>query len=199
MMKIALFGGTFNPIHNGHINLIKKLDEKYSFDKIIVMPSKIPPHKEIEGTITEKNRYEFCKLAFEDYEKVEVSDFEICSENVSFTYLTIQYLLEKYENSQLFLVIGGDMFLYFEEWKNYKFILDNVIVLTASRNENEYEKLLLFKNQINYGTIDILKMEPMVISSTQVRELFKKNENSSKYSCYLPEKVVKYIVDNKLY
>lgn len=197
-MKLALFGGTFNPIHNGHIKLIDRIDKTFKFDKIIVMPTKTPPHKVCKDLANENDRLKMCKLAFAGYEKIIVSDYEIRNTQKSFTYLTIEYLKQMYENTDIYLIIGSDMFLSFETWKNFKYILKNVTILTAARNKNEYEKMIEY-NKILYnygGNCEIINLHPYIVSSTQIREAIRQNKN---YSCYLPYEVVKYINENKLY
>lgn len=198
MKTIALFGGTFNPVHNGHIKLIERIDEIYDFDKIIVMPTKIPPHKVCKDLANEDDRLNMCKLAFSKYNKILVSDYEIKNTQKSFTYLTIEHLKQSYSDCHIYLIIGSDMFLSFEHWKNFKYILKNVTIITLARENNEYKKMIEYKKILSGfgGNFDVIDVDPYVVSSTQVRNAIKHNED---YSCYLPSEVVKYICKNELY
>ena len=193
-----MFGGTFNPIHNGHIRLINKVDEIYHFDRIIVMPTNIPPHKVCKDLASENDRYNMCKLAFNRYDKVYVSDYEINNTQKSFSYLTIEHLRRTYLYSEIYLIIGSDMFLSFETWKNFKYILKNATIITAARNKDEYNKLLEYKNILLEfeAKIEVLNIEPYIVSSTKVRQAI---NNHIDCSCYLPCEVVKYIGEKKLY
>ncbi len=194
--KIAIFGGSFNPVHNGHINLVKKINEKFDFDKIIVIPSKNPPHKILEGNATDFDRFKMCQIAFSHLKNVEISDFELKNSGTSYSYITLDFFQKNNPFSQIYFIMGGDMFLYFEHWKNYQFIYNNSIILSAARNDFEYQSLIEYKKNMNFSNAEIIKFKPMEISSTKIREKIKKNQN---FSCFLPENVVKYITDNKLY
>lgn len=198
MMKIALFGGTFNPVHNGHIKLIDTVNKLYNFDKIIVMPTKTPPHKICKDLADSNDRLNMCKLAFSGYDKIFVSDYEIKNTQKSFTYLTIEYLKRKYEDIEIYLIIGSDMFLSFETWKNFKYILKNVSIITAARDNIEYNEMLKYKNILSkFGAdCEVINIKPYIVSSTQIREAIKQNQD---YGFYVPDEVVKYINNNKLY
>ena len=89
--KVALFGGTFDPVHVGHIEICERLNKKYAFDKFIIMPCGDPPHKESNSSA--QQRYEMCKLAFAG-KNYEVSRFEIENGGKSFTYLTLEHLIK---------------------------------------------------------------------------------------------------------
>lgn len=197
-MKIALFGGTFNPVHNGHVKLIKEADKEFDFDKIIIMPDKIPPHKEAVCLADENDRINMCRLAFCDNEKVTVSNYEFTREGKSYSINTIRHLISEYENSEIFLVIGSDMFTSFHTWKEYKEILKLVTIIAAARNENDIAEMNKYVEEYPEmkNTYKILLYTPFDISSTEIRNLI---SAKSDYSCYLPQKVVKYILDNNLY
>lgn len=198
MKNIALFGGTFNPVHNGHINMIKEIDSNYHFDKIIIMPTFVPPHKIAHDLACGTDRYNMCRLAFENIDNVVVSNYELQNGGKSYTYLTLSMLKEKYPSDNIFLIIGSDMFLTFDEWKNYTYILKNCKVITVCREKNEYDLLLKKKKWFDSLNADsqIVDIKPYVVSSTMIRDMVRHNENCS---CYLNNKVVKYISENKLY
>lgn len=192
MNNIVLFGGTFNPIHNGHVFIVKECIKRISMEKLFIIPAKIPPHKKNnEDIIDGIHRINMCKLAFENISKSEVSDFELKSLGVSYTINTVihfQYFLKK---SKMFLLMGEDMFYTFETWKDYKKILDMVSLIVIPRGIDS----LIKSNNITRN-INILNVAAPNISSTQIR----KNIACGKsINDLVPDKVVSYIKKNKLY
>ena len=132
-MKIGVFGGTFNPIHNGHIRLAELYHKELGLDKIIVIPTNIPPHKSAENVVSSVDRLNMLNLAFEQYPFVEISDIELNMSGKSYTVNTISALKEIYPNDDLYLIVGGDMFLCFESWREYKKILSMCTLCSAPR------------------------------------------------------------------
>ena len=109
-MKIALFGGTFDPPHNEHVRLLRAASKQLKADKIIVMPAGIPPHK--SRVVTDgAHRLAMAKLAFSDIPNVEVSDWEISQQGKSYTLLTLQELKKRYPEAELVFLMGADMLL----------------------------------------------------------------------------------------
>ncbi len=198
MNSIAIFGGTFNPIHNGHINLVNEVSSHLNPDRIIIMPTKIPPHKQADNLAGENDRINMCRLAFENNEKIEISDYEISQPGKSYSVLTLRYFKEKFPASKLFFVMGSDMLLSFHTWYNYEEILQLATLIAVSRKEDDSEKILEYKDRLSKmgGECIIIPIKPFEISSSQIRGAISQNQE---YSCYLPEKVVKYIRCNKLY
>ena len=197
-MRIGIFGGAFNPVHNGHINLAKSYFESLSLDKLLIVPTANPPHKTAVGLASEDDRLNMLSLAFKDMDKVELSDIEFQREEKSYTYDTIKELRKIYPNDELFLIIGDDQFLSFDKWYKYKDLLSEVVLCTAAREENKREEIidfaetLLSKNQ-NYFLADF---EPVVVSSSEIREKIKKNED---ISALVPAEVSEYVKDKGLY
>ncbi len=175
MSRVGIFGGTFNPPHFGHKNLALKLKELARLDRIIIIPSFVPPHKETNQLASGEHRLKMCELMFCE-EFFSVSDIEIKRRGKSYTYDTISQLKQLYPQDELFLIIGSDMLLTFYEWYRYEDILSQLTLCVASRendisNENlssyALEKLKL---DVTKGDIIIADIEPEVISSTDVRE-----------------------------
>jgi len=198
MKSIGIFGGTFNPIHNGHINLINEVNEHLSLDKIIIMPTKIPPHKQALNLASECDRLEMCRLAFEENSKIEVSDYEINQAGKSYTVLTLRYFKENFPDTKLFFIMGSDMILSFHTWYLYEEILKLATIVAVSRNHEDTQKIIDYSGKILKlgGECIIIPIEPYEISSTQIRDAV---ISSKDFSCYLPKKVVNYIERNKLY
>lgn len=196
-MKICFFGGTFNPVHNGHKRLLENAKEYFDFDKIIVIPTNIPPHKEVVFSVSDDDRLNMCKLAFDGM--AEVSDYEIKENTISYTIDTMHHFKEIYPDDDFYFLMGSDMLFMFEKWKNYKELISLISVVVASREDDELESLEKKKVEleIDGARIYIIKAEPYVVSSSMIKKKIKSGEKD--FSCYLPERVVEYILDKKLY
>jgi len=187
-MKIGIFGGSFNPVHNGHISVVKYVLGKLSLDKILVVPVGIPSHR--ENNLEDKNaRFHMCKLAFEDMENVIISDMEINSKALSYTYDTLLNIMDIYGKDKIYYeIIGEDSYAYFDKWKNYKEILNYSKVVVLEREG--YEGDMTNENIIH------LNSPYFPYSSTQIRENLKNNLSIENM---VPKKVLDYIIKNKLY
>lgn len=197
MNRIAIFGGTFNPIHKGHINLCLECNEYFNFDKILLIPTNIPPHKEVKDLATNKQRLDMCKLAVKDRPLFEVNDIEMRLSGISYTINTIKQLQIEYPESQIYLIIGSDMLFMFDKWKDYKELLDRVILVVGARQENEYKQMLDYvKNSLsNHKNVKVIKIKTVEISSTQIRKEIKENKRPN----LLDISIYEYIVKNSIY
>lgn len=115
MKKICFFGGTFNPVHNGHIQLVKRIKECMEPDLIVVVPNGIPPHKDIGASAND--RFEMVNRAFCGFEDVFVSDYELKKETPSYTWETLTYFKEKYKNCKFYFIMGMDNLYDIKTWK----------------------------------------------------------------------------------
>ena len=127
MIKIGVFGGAFNPIHNGHINMVKEAFADLKLQKMLIIPTCVSPHKSNKGLIAFEDRAKMCELAFakeiEDG-KFEISDIEKRMGGTSYTINTIRELKRHYPDDAVFyLIIGGDMLFYFDKWYRYEALL----------------------------------------------------------------------------
>lgn len=197
-MKIAIFGGSFNPIHNGHIHLCTSFIDALGLDKVLLIPANIPPHKLNTALVSAQHRYNMCKLATQAIHKIEVSDIELIENQISYTYKTVNCIKNLYEVSKIYLIVGSDIFFTINSWKNTDFIFKNTILCTSAREQDEYEKLVSFQTQISTkGIQSIVKnFDVICLSSTQIRNLIAKNED---VSIFLQESVTNYIKINQLY
>ena len=197
MKKIAIFGGTFNPVHLEHVNMVESAIKDLGLDKVIVVPTNIPPHKNID-LAPNQDRLNMLKIAFSGIEKVEVSDFEIVNGGTSYTYITIEHFGQIYKGDMLYFLLGGDMLKDFKTWKNPQRILDKATIVACSRedvsvdfdSENEYFSKTFNKNfiRLTYGGKDV--------SSTRIRIY------SGLGLCidnFVSQGVREYIRENKLY
>ena len=127
MANIAIFGGTFNPFHIGHYEMLSSLCNLEHIDKVLVMPDKIPPHKDFDNVVDDIHRQNMCALVCDDFSKAELCLIEFEREGKSYTVDTIKLLKEKHPQDNFFVVIGGDMLSTLDTWYNWK----ELITLTS--------------------------------------------------------------------
>ena len=194
-MKICVFQGTFNPVHNAHIRLAKYVRDNFNYDKIIFIPAYKPPHKNFDESFS-KNRLEMVKLAVEGIENFDVSDIEYKREGLSYTYLTILDLYRNYEiEGKIGFIIGTDAFVHISEWyeaEKLKTLID-FILFKRSATIDENKLALLSKRGYKFNMMDI---EFLDISSSDIRQ---KIGNNEKVDGLLPQNILEYIEKNELY
>ena len=170
--KIAMFGGSFNPIHNAHINLAAAFIKKLKLDKLLLIPTATPPHKSDSEMVSAEHRLNMCKLATEDIKKIDVSDIEIKREGKSYTVDTLKQLKEMYPESELYLITGADMFVTLLDWKDPEEIFSLATVCTVPRNDDDIEVLKEKEKQYNAlgAKTVILDLKKSNISSSKIRK-----------------------------
>ena len=137
-MRIAIYGGSFNPPHCGHVEAAYAVSERLKPDKMLIIPASIPPHKELAGGSPEPaERLELTKLAFADIPNAEVSDIEILREGKSYSADTLEQLMQLYPGAEFTFVMGSDMLFSFEEWYRFRFLLENMTLGVFCRSEGE--------------------------------------------------------------
>lgn len=207
MRKIALYGGSFNPVHKGHVNLVLSQNEIEQFDKIIIVPSNISVHKSNSDIVDIEHRLRMCKICFGKTNikiPIEVSDIEHRLGGKSYTIETLLELKKIYKDSIIYLIIGSDMLYSFEKWYRHKEILNLSKVLVGARNFFEYKNLIKYSLKFNkYGNIKVNKGNIIDISSTKIRNIIfetkVKDELFERLSSYLEVEVINYIIKNNLY
>ena len=191
MAKIGLFGGSFNPIHNGHINLAVSVRNELKLDKVIFIPSGTAPHKSSNEYVSAEERLEMCRLALEEY------DYEIRRQGKSYTVYTVRHFKQLYPYDELVLMVGSDMLLTFDQWYEYREILGKVTLAAISRCGTDLNQLYKMSEKLSlFGKTIVVNASAVTISSTKIRKMIKNNED---ISCYLNGKVVKYIMLKNLY
>ena len=199
MKRIGLFGGTFNPIHMGHVQVIKEVKEKFGLDKIFLIPSAFPPHKETEGIIDGLDRIEMIRLAFSDDPDFVVSDVELKRSGFSYTIDTVRHFKSIFpENTKPYFIVGLDAFLEVDTWKSYKdlFLLIPFIVMSRAAT-GQRDTVLQWKHLGSYikskisdeyrhsasrscyihdvkQPVFLFEVTPVEISSTEIRERIRK-------------------------
>lgn len=203
-MKIGLFGGSFNPIHNGHLHLAESVKNACALDRVLLMPTGTAPHKSSAEYAPAEHRLAMCRLAAAPYDWMCVSDDEIRKNGKSYTVETLRDLQARYPYDQWTLMIGSDMLLTFDAWYCWQEILTRAAVCAVSRHTDDAELLRtkadVLRRQMVTMNVDceicVLSVRAFPVSSTQIREKVQKNENCS---CLLPENVVQYIDEHDLY
>lgn len=200
-MRLGVFGGSFDPVHLGHVNLVKQVREICRLDKVVIMPAAVSPFKTdiARKAASGEDRLEMCRLAFEELPFVKISGYEVSQKEVSYTVNTLRHIHEVHPNDEIFFIMGGDMLLSFEKWRNYEEILSICTLLAVSRENDPNDLKILDKKASElgkYGTVQVVPIETFPVSSTEIREKIK---NNSDISCYVPKNVVKYISEHGLY
>ena len=187
-MRIAIYGGSFNPMHIGHKKIVDYVLNNLNMDKIIIIPVGIPSHR--ENNLEQSNtRLKICKEIFKGNKKIEVSDIEIKSEGKSYTYDTLLKLIDLYgENNEFFEIIGEDSLKSLKTWKNYEELLKICKFIVFRRKDDK--NIQIDEEFLNNKNIIILENEYYDISSTEIRNMVKNNED---ISAFVNKKVKKLI------
>jgi nicotinate-nucleotide adenylyltransferase len=198
MSGIALFGGTFNPIHCGHLQMIKEVDKLEFIDKILIMPDNIPPHKEVGFLAENAHRVQMCRLAVNFVKKAVIDESELQRGGKSYTYDTLCFLKEKYVNDDLYLVCGGDMVLTLDRWYKADELLKMCTFIVFNRSgifcKEFSEKVLQLKSL--GAKIIVIETDILSVSSSQIRDMLKKGQSTDGF---LPKSVSEYINENGIY
>ena len=200
MKKIGVYGGTFDPVHNGHVSLAIDAVDMVSLDAVIFMPVYIQPFKQGKKLADGTDRLRMLELAAEDHPALTVSDYEMKSEGVSYTYKTLRMLKDVYEEEdKIFFLCGTDSFLKIETWMNAEELLDSYSYIVGTRPGYKEEELkeTIERIRADHGTeIVKIKNRQVDVSSTLIRE---RAAGGLSVTGLVPEKVERYIVENGLY
>ncbi len=197
-MRIAVFGGSFDPVHREHVRLAEVAIKALALDKLLVMPAFAPPHKKGKILSPDEDRLAMCRLAFAHLEQVEVSDYEIQKKGVSYTYLTVADLKEKHPDDELFWLVGTDMLRDFPTWRNPEKILDCATLAVCGRNENGdwVEKEQAEFTRIFGKSFVYLPYNGKDVSSTKIRVW---TGAGLRINEFVPDSVEEYILEKGLY
>lgn len=200
--RIGLMGGTFNPIHNGHLLLAQEAKEQYDLEQVWFLPARRPPHKDNDELPKDKARLAMLKLAIEDNPAFIISMLEMQrTDGKTYTYETFRELNRKYPSTEFYFIIGSDSLFYLHKWSHFEELLHGMVFLVALRggethNQQEMEELIAEYKEKYQARIDYIKMPLVEISSTLIRE---KAENELTVKYYLPDKVEEYIRAHHIY
>lgn len=217
-MKIGIIGGTFNPVHYGHLRTAEEMREMFAIDKLLFIPAGRPPLKK-PRLVDVRHNYEMTKIAVSGNPLFDISDIEIKTRGISYSVETMRKLTDKYRNAEFFFIIGIDAFLSLPKWKEPVNLMELTNLVVISRPGycftdlssspyfvNAGKKILrrfdkgtrkkIFFNPGAGKKIFLCKVTELDISSSRVRRLIKAGQNI-KY--LLPESVESYIISHKLY
>ncbi len=210
-MKIGIFGGTFNPIHIGHLRPVEEVREVFKLEKIFFVLAKNPPHKvNFSEIIPYEERYKILLMAIENNSFFVASDVELRREGKSYTYDTLLFFSERFKNDEIFLIIGKDSFYDLKTWYKWDSLINisNLIVLNRKITQRKYPKESVYAKSLGYKfngsfyinssgkKLQFFENSILEISSTKIRENFKKRI-SNKY--LIPDKALNYIISKGFY
>lgn len=187
-MKIGILGGTFNPIHVGHLILAEEAREKLNLDKVIFVPAYLPPHKNGSEIALAKARFEMVKCAIKGNAFFSVSDVEIKRSGRSYTIDTITEFKKEYSQDELYFIIGSDLLTYLDDWKDLGQIIKMVKFIAATRPGYPLEKIPSYIQTLAIRAIDV--------SGFEVRSCVRQNKS---FRYLVPEAVFNYINKKRLY
>lgn len=198
MKKYGIFGGSFDPIHYGHLMICEYIKEEMGLDKVIFIPTGNPPHKDLG--VSAEDRYEMVKLAISPNPDFEISDIETTRVNLSYTVDTIRELKKIYKEEKLYFLIGLDSLFQLKTWKKIGDLSQEIEFVVALRpgyiNKEEIDNEIDFLRE-NFGTkINLIKTPLYEISSTDLRDRIHEGK-SLRY--LIPKKVLDYIEESGFY
>ena len=206
---IGIFGGSFDPIHKGHIESLKSVTEQLNLSKVLVIPNKVSPLKDL-SVASSLEKIKMLEIAFKDLKEIEIEDYELKKEGPSFMIEPLQYLNKKLGKEKHFLlIIGEDSFQSFNRWKNYQHIvkmtsilvmnrpgLNNDLTTKAIELHQDYIENTCRDNNFKKGKIYFIKIKPNPASSTNIRENI---DDKSVLAEGLDDDVLKYLQEQKIY
>ena len=195
--KLAILGGTFDPIHIGHLLIAQQAYNNFELDKIIFMPAGITPHKDNVNITASRHRLEMVRIAIKDNPVFSFSQWEINQSKKSYTVDTLKYFEQQDIASEIYFIIGADSLYDMFDWKEPEYLLTRSNFIVAARPgyllENIFKDQRFKGYEKNIYLLDKFKME---ISSSTIREYIR-NNISVKY--LLPDEIINYINENRLY
>lgn len=195
--RIAIFGGTFAPPHMGHVHVVETVLKKVTLDRMMIIPTAIPPHKEKAAGDTPAQRLEMCRAAFGDLPKTEISSYEIDKGGLSYSVDTLEHFSSP--ERMLFLVCGSDMFESLPTWFKAERIFELATIVCVPRCRGDYERLQCFKDEFTRrysAKVRLLGTNPFEMSSTEIRNRIVRSES---LDGILPPKVMDIIMRDGLY
>lgn len=175
-MKIGLLGGSFNPVHNGHIELAQTALDSFNLDKILFLPSGNHPLKNHNNIPPVEIRYDITKKAIASNPRFEISRLDMETAKPSYTKLLVMRLNKAFPDDEFYFIAGSDIISELEKWHDYKWILDNIEFIIAHRPDIDRSAW----NELDYiDKLHFMEMEPIDISSTVIREMIRKNKDIS--------------------
>ena len=199
-MKIGIMGGTFDPIHNGHLMLGRYARDLFDLDEIWFMPNGTPPHKTSDSIGTQtKHRVEMVKRAIESEENFVLQLYEVNNQEINYSYLTLEHFRTVYPEDEFYFIVGADSLFSIEKWRCPERLLKTCVVLAAYRNgknKKEMEEQIAYLNQKFGADIRLLNTPTVDIASRVIRQELKTDEDITDE---IPSCVYEYIMEHHLY
>lgn len=197
--KIGILGGSFDPIHQGHLNIAKCAYDEFGLDEVWFIPAGHSPNKDERDMTSAEMRADMVALAIAPYPYFKLSRMEIEAAETSYTYLTLTKLKEQYPNSELFFIMGADSLDYFERWRHPEIICEKATILTAVRDDMdiaEIEEKIASLKKLFPAEIYPIKEGRTEVSSTNLRQRIQNGQMDKEM---IPEAVAVYIRRNGIY
>lgn len=199
-MKIGIMGGTFDPIHNGHLMIAEYAYRQYGLDEIWFLPNGNPPHKDNPDITRAKERVEMIKLAIRPFPYFRLNTYESDRKEKSYSYQTLEYFRKNYPEHEFSFIIGADSLLKIETWVHPEKIIRCMTILAACRDDmdspREMYQQIHYLNEKYQGDIRFLQTPLLAVSSYEIREKIRKGQLEQ---LELPESVFTYILEKELY
>lgn len=197
--RVGIMGGTFNPIHIGHLLIAENAYEEYQLDEVLFLPSKNPPHKEGYDVAKEEERKKMISLAVEGNGHFSFSELEFERDGKTYSVDTMEILKKRYPENEYFFIIGADSLYNLESWHRSEDLIGMTCFLVATRNHHSYSEMNSFAERLRkkYGAnIAFLNTPTIDISSSEIR---KKVRLKKSITYFVPDKVKEYIITSGLY
>lgn len=189
--RIGIYSGSFNPVHEGHLNIARFIIENKLVDEVWFLVSPRNPLKDKAGLIDEHIRLEMLKLAIDGNPAMTASDFEFSMPVPSYSSDTLRQLSLQYPENQFSLIIGSDNALVFDQWKDYQYILNNFPVLVYPRISYDFSRVAS-----SFPAMHLLASPLFEVSSTQIRKLIETQKDAGQW---LHPSVYQFIIEHNLY
>ena len=199
-MKIGILGGSFNPVHNGHLELAKQALEQFALDQVWLMPNHVPAYKKWDRSVTNEDRLHMVELAVKDHDGLRCSDLELQRGGVTYTVDTLAQLHQQYPDTEWYFIMGGDSILAFDTWREPGRILSLSKLIVTTRDqiqaEDVIDKIRYLKKKYAGADIRQMQIHPVDVSSSGIREAVKNGQDISET---VPMAVCRYIKKYGLY
>jgi nicotinate-nucleotide adenylyltransferase len=190
-LRIGLFGGSFDPVHWGHIKLACAAKKELQLDKIFFIPAKIPPHKMQKKLSSAKKRLEMLRMAIAPYPCFFISLFELKQPHTTYTYQTVACFRKRYPNAALFFIIGGDSLNELSTWKNIGHLLTCCTFVAGKRAGVQY-----IAPRCPSASVQLLETPLPKVSSSEIRQKVREGKSIHRL---VPPAIERYIKEHKLY
>lgn len=195
MSLTAIFGGTFNPFHIGHYEMLRALQNNDNIEKILIMPDKIPPHKVCDFMAENSVRKAMCEIAARDFSKAELCLIEFERSGKSYSYDTVMLLKKKHPSTEFTFVCGGDMLVFFDKWYKYEQLMKEVSFTVFKRADTDENEFFACVDRFSKMGMNITVMNEIIptVSSTEIRKDFKTAK------ALLPTEIFNFLTEKGIY